>query len=613
MAIVLLAATTVSADYYAVIVGVADYPGTSNDLSYTDDDAIALYNSLLEDDLRWSPDRMQLLVDSQGSSDAIYNALSAFASEGGPEDTLLFFFSGHGTTGVDSAPLDEIDGYDEYLCSYGSSLSEYISDDDLSEWLSLVPMERIIVLLDTCYSGGQIKTVIEGDRAAKSLNPGPPPAMADAFEDDLRKIGQNGIKPQDLDDLDKQIVVLSSSDDDQLSWEFGPPIAHGLFSYYLVEGLSGPADEEGNFDGDVTASEAFDYLATRVAEMSELYDLNQQPQLLDLAEQSSVVRSWEFSQDCSFETTWLSTAGWHMVSIPGEICRSADACTVLGDDLDPFFLFSFDPAIGAYAMAPPCDAVSIVLGKGYWVRTYEDDVPIDANLEMQTQPIIIRVDEGWNQLGNPFRIPVCLSEIQVVRDEEMIPFAEAASRGWVSGYLFPFDAGSGGYQMVNPPNGVLEPWKGYWFLAYSDCDLWIPPAPCPPPPPQSLQRVDLQALMAQGIPTPPPPPMLSTMHESILAESVTVGNTPNPVRSHNTTTFFVSGPMSELVDAILLRIYDLSGVLVYEQEAGSTEIDWHTDNSTGDLLANGVYLYQIWIKSDGVWSPMEIRKVVVLR
>ncbi|MCK5828218.1 T9SS type A sorting domain-containing protein, partial [Candidatus Bipolaricaulota bacterium] len=181
------------------------------------------------------------------------------------------------------------------------------------------------------------------------------------------------------------------------------------------------------------------------------------------------------------------------------------------------------------------------------------------------------------------------------------------------GYLFPFDAGSGGYQMVNPPNGVLEPWKGYWFLAYSDCDLWIPPAPCPPPPPQSLQRVDLQALMAQGIPTPPPPPMLSTMHESILAESVTVGNTPNPVRSHNTTTFFVSGPMSELVDAILLRIYDLSGVLVYEQEAGSTEIDWHTDNSTGDLLANGVYLYQIWIKSDGVWSPMEIRKVVVLR
>ena len=159
----------VAEDYYAVIVGVADYPGTDNDLSSTDDDAIAVYNNLLEDTARWTPDHIRLLLDSDTSKEEISDALTAVATQGNSDDVLLLYFSGHGTTGPDIEPLDEADGIDEYICCYGDSLDQFIRDDELSDWLSTLPMERILVMLDTCFSGGQIKGVAE-DIEVKSIN-----------------------------------------------------------------------------------------------------------------------------------------------------------------------------------------------------------------------------------------------------------------------------------------------------------------------------------------------------------------------------------------------------------------------------------------------------------
>jgi len=54
-------------------------------------------------------------------------------------------------------------------------------------------------------------------------------------------------------------------------------------------------------------------------------------------------------------------------------------------------------------------------------------------------------------------------------------------------------------------------------------------------------------------------------------------------------------------------------VLVYEQEITSTELNWHTDNSAGELLANGTHLYQILVKIGEIWHPTGIQKAMVLR
>jgi hypothetical protein len=103
-------------DYWAVIVGVADYTGTSYDLAYTDDDAIDMYNTLLLSD-HWQADHIMLLLDSEADRAGILAAFNWLDSNEDPEDVVLFFFSGHGTYGLDDDG-DELDGWDEFICPY---------------------------------------------------------------------------------------------------------------------------------------------------------------------------------------------------------------------------------------------------------------------------------------------------------------------------------------------------------------------------------------------------------------------------------------------------------------------------------------------------------------
>ena len=111
---------------------------------------------------------------------------------------------------------------------------------------------------------------------------------------------------------------------------------------------------------------------------------------------------------------------------------------------------------------------------------------------------------------------------------------------------------------------------------------------------------------------PPPPPDLGPMSEVIL-EDLVVRNVPNPVRSEHTTTFKVEGKAASLVQAIRVDIYDLSGQRVFTQEIAAKELAWHTVNQAGELLANGVYLYQVWVKMADTWHPTGIRKLAVVR
>ena len=604
-------------DYYAVIVGVSDYPGMINDLAYTDDDAIAVYNSLLEDDLRWAPNRVLLLLDAAATRIGVNQAITGIGAQAMSDDVFLLYFSGHGTTGPDIEFLDEADGLDEYLCSYGSTVSEFIRDDELSDWLSALPMDRIIVMLDTCFSGGQIKNVAEGAEV-KSINQGPAPRSGDGFASDLERINQRAIGPQDLNDLDKQIVVLTASDEDEYSWEFGAPLYHGLFTYYLLQALDGAGDEEGNTDGDVTGEEAYGYLSPRVVSTSDTYHLNQHPQFLTLDSEPLTVRSWDKPSDCSGLSTTLSVAGWHMISIPGRICDSGDVCSALRDDLDPFYLFSFDTSVGGYVMAPPCDGIDSSPGKGYWIRTYDDEVPIDASVELLSSPLTVDIKEGWNQIGDPFSLPVCLREIQVVNGTQTASFIEASDLDWVSKYLFSYDSTFGGYQMITPADGELEPWQGYWLRAYTDCSLVIPPVPCPPAPPTSALSV-VQSIRHE-VESPPPPPSVSVLlqepnlsgsEDERTISTVTVEVNPNPAFSE--AAFMVHGVCWCQVRGLRVKVYDISGKLVFSQENEYPVLEWHLDLPDGGIAANGVYLWRAWVNVTGNWQQMEVGKLAVER
>jgi uncharacterized caspase-like protein len=268
---------------YAVICGVSDYPGTTSDLNYCDDDAIDLRDALLALG-NWKSENITMLTDSAATKSAIQTAISVMADSAGPNDLCLFSFSGHGTTGTDTAPIDEIDGVDEFISAYDDN----IRDDELSVWIDALPTDKYVVLLDTCFSGGQIKGMADSRSVSgRKLIPkgvgSIVPQKGDGFADDFatkgaRVISSSAIQTKDLDDLGRG-VVLTACDEDEESYET-EDLQNGVFTYYVVEALAGPADTDG--DGAISAEECYVYARPRAAAYTELAeDGSQNAQIYD--------------------------------------------------------------------------------------------------------------------------------------------------------------------------------------------------------------------------------------------------------------------------------------------------------------------------------------------
>ncbi|MDI6777722.1 MAG: caspase family protein [Patescibacteria group bacterium] len=182
---------------YAILIGLANYPGTVNDLCVAaaktgydypeerftenelpyyckDEDALNMKKALV-DKYGYKNDRQHIFIFSDAN--AKYDSIKAKVDELiqtrlTENDELVFFFSGHGTTGIytddagntiNDESLDEgiviyDQSYDEAAflngVSYTPSDASYIWDDQLKEWLSNSPTSRIFFGFDTCKAGG---------------------------------------------------------------------------------------------------------------------------------------------------------------------------------------------------------------------------------------------------------------------------------------------------------------------------------------------------------------------------------------------------------------------------------------------------------------------------
>jgi len=582
---------------YALIIGINDYPGEDNDLVYSTNDAIAIADVLLRDE-KWCEENVFVLLDAGATKEVIADVLFSLAGKVSTDDLLLLYFSGHGAAAPEEPPYDELDGYDEYICAYGSALGEFIRDDELSEWLNSITVGTLVVVLDTCYSGGHIRSPFG---KPKALRTGYQIRVMDDFVSDLKRLE---LQPKDLGDLEKKIVVLTSSAENELSWELGPPFNHGLFTYYLLEAMEGNADIEGNNDGAVSAEECYRYLEPRVREISDMYRLNQRPQLFDQSPGETVFME-KFPAVCELQEKVL-TAGWHMISVPGDVCGANDPEAVFGDDVSPLYLFHFDPQAGRYKMYPPSGELVISPGKGYWIRLYDMAI-LDVDLRRTSESLAtIALSPGWNQIGHPLSLPVPISALQVRYKEQELSLLDAQARDWVSGYLFRYDPIKQRYEVVDPMEGCLEPWRGYWMRAYVDCELVIPLEQC--------QEGGMTAhLKSETMPEArlelPPLPPAAPVHGDLL-RVVTI---PNPVRDVNTAIFRVLGICPCRVQGIRVEIYDLAGRLVWRGEDEGSVLTWHIKGLDGMPLANGVYLYKAYVKVENEWVLVGVQKVAVYR
>jgi uncharacterized caspase-like protein len=104
-----------------------------------------------------------------------------------------------------------------------------------------IASERVIFIANTCNSGAS------GGRTI--LSPSTPATLSEHFLDRLAQ--------------GKGTIVLTASSANEVSQE-SDWFRHGVFTYYLLEGLKGRADDDG--DGLVTVGEVFRYVSRKVPE-----------------------------------------------------------------------------------------------------------------------------------------------------------------------------------------------------------------------------------------------------------------------------------------------------------------------------------------------------------
>lgn len=140
----------------AFIVGINDYkpvgPGGS-DLNGCVNDAIDMANTLVI--CGFPPAGIRICTNNRATKNGIIEGLKWLIAGVKSGDTLVFYYSGHGSQVADLSG-EEVDRKDEILCPHDLNFGTrvYISDDDLRAIFSRLPSGvNLDVILDSCHSG----------------------------------------------------------------------------------------------------------------------------------------------------------------------------------------------------------------------------------------------------------------------------------------------------------------------------------------------------------------------------------------------------------------------------------------------------------------------------
>jgi hypothetical protein len=111
---------------------------------------------------------IKVLENEQASTAGVYEAIENWLIRGtGPQDRVLFYFSGHGSQ-VPDENNDETDHFDEVLLLYDVTLTEkqgrqtlngVLHDDHFGGMLAKIKSRNILVILDACHSGSATRSI----------------------------------------------------------------------------------------------------------------------------------------------------------------------------------------------------------------------------------------------------------------------------------------------------------------------------------------------------------------------------------------------------------------------------------------------------------------------
>jgi hypothetical protein len=230
---------------FAVVIGVSHYAKGGdqqiNDLQYADRDAKSVLDFLKSPAGGGVADQDSLLLLNQdATTESVRHALFTFLTRPQEQDTVIIYIAGHGAPD----PLDPRNIYfltaDAKPDDMGGTAFPMWQLQDVFE--RVLKAKRVITFADTCHSYG-----FSGARAGTGQK-----RANNLVNQYLQRYASKG-----------QRAVITASDISESSFEdakWGD--GHGVFTYFLLQGLAGKADA--NHDGVVTAGELFNYLKQEV-------------------------------------------------------------------------------------------------------------------------------------------------------------------------------------------------------------------------------------------------------------------------------------------------------------------------------------------------------------
>ena len=209
---------------WAVVVGCAFYRHMKT-LRYTDDDAYQVYAFLKSiEGGALSDEQVRVLIDEDATHDNILAAMRDTYRKADENDVILFYFSGHGLPGS-FLPVD----YDGQLNA--------LRHEDVHDALLGSRSRHKLVIADACHSGSLAAR--SGGGGAETLS--------------------NYYSA--LTNAKASTALMMSSKGEEISMEDGG-LRSGVFSHYLIRGLKGEADVNG--DQLVSIQELFAYVHREV-------------------------------------------------------------------------------------------------------------------------------------------------------------------------------------------------------------------------------------------------------------------------------------------------------------------------------------------------------------
>lgn len=249
------------AKLHVLVVGINKYQDNKLDLTYSVADAQSIASALSNKNKLVFNDVITYgLLDQDATKNSIADKLAQIA-DNSLNDVLVVYFAGHGIA-INGEwyflPHETtLQANEQYLTKVG------ISAKQIQELLAKIPAQKILVMIDSCYSGAGLKALENLQNSQRHFSR----ALS-------KSVG---------------IVVMAATRKDQEAME-SSELGHGLFTYIVNNGMQGAADLYPR-DQKISAHEVANYSAATIPTFSKKYsEASQEPTSFTIGEDFILLR-----------------------------------------------------------------------------------------------------------------------------------------------------------------------------------------------------------------------------------------------------------------------------------------------------------------------------------